>query len=218
LTVPTPSPLDSVPHWKVRFQKGHLIYDEGDPTISMYRIENGCVRLQVNGEDGERQIVTFLFPGDVFGFTLDRRNSAAEAVTEVELTRFATQTLLEAGRDTSEIKIELINRANAMFNEVAHHLQRITHLPATERVIWFLDWLVFHQGGEKGSTVVRLPMSHRDIADFLSLKPETLSRVVKQLTDKGAIVRTGRRSFILKRPKFESDPPEPAGRIQRAAI
>ncbi|HRD28069.1 MAG TPA: Crp/Fnr family transcriptional regulator [Caulobacter sp.] len=178
--------------------RGQVIYDEGEPPGVMYRLEAGCVRLQVNGEDGDRQIVAFLFPGELFGFCLDRRSTSAEAVSEVEVTRFMTRMVLEKSVARPDVVVELINRSNALFGVLAHHVEKITHLPAHERLIWFFNWLLRHADDARAPGVIELPMNYRDIADFLSLKPETLSRALKQLEDTGYLVRRGQRTVVLR--------------------
>lgn len=198
----TPFALDEAVHWRVDYRKGQIIYDEGEPSTSMYRLDQGCVRLQVNGLEGDRQIVTFLFKGDLFGFCLERRNSAAEAVTDVELTRYALMSVLELNARRPEIIVQLMNEANALYGDLAHHVEKITHLPASERVIWFLDWILRHRETKEAGTPIRLPMGHRDIADYLSLKPETLSRAIKQLENEGYLSRHGPRVFILTERPF----------------
>lgn len=194
------APLDGLPGRRVRFVRGQVIYDEGEPTGTMFRLESGCVRLQVNGEDGDRQIVSFLFPGDLFGFCLDQRNTAAEAVSEVEVTRFAVQMILEMGAARPEIIVALINRANGLYGDLARHVEKVTHLPADERLLWFFNWLIRQDGAHASPLQIALPMNYRDIADFLSLKPETLSRAMKKLEAEGYLTRRGRRGLVLRRP------------------
>lgn len=193
--------LEGVSGRRLRLARGQIIYDEGEPSGLMYRLESGCVRLQVNGENGDRQIIAFLFPGELFGFCLDQRNTSAEAVSDVEVTRFMTRMVLEKSVARPDVVIELINRSSALYGVLAHHVEKITHLPSHERLIWFFNWLLRHAGGDgDASGMIELPMNYRDIADFLSLKPETLSRALKQLEDTGYLARRGQRTVVLRQP------------------
>lgn len=196
------SSLDGARHWTVRHRKGQLIYDEGEPSEAMYRVAEGCVRLQVNGPKGDRQIVAFLFPGDMFGLDLDRRNASAEAVTDVVLTRYSLQSVMELSSRSSQVTVELIASANALYGDLVHHVQQITHLSSVERVLWFLHWLAKREEPRTTSGPVTLPMSRRDIGDYLGLTPETLSRAIRQLKDEGQITTRGLRAITLKRPVF----------------
>lgn len=196
------SVLDDAVHWPVSFQKGHVIYEENETPKAMYRVERGCVRLQVNGSNGDRQVIAFLFPGDVFGFSLDRRTTSAESVTDVELARYSLQSVLDLSTRSREVTVGLLNSANALYGDLARHVDQITHLSAMERVLWFLHWLMRHQDTPKSAEAVMLPMSRRDIGDYLGLAPETLSRAFKQLRTKGYVTLHGRRGFTLKPPAF----------------
>jgi len=191
--------LDGATHWRVRYRKGQLIYDEGEPSRAMYRLDRGCVRLQVNGADGNRQIVAFIFPGDLFGLCVDRRNSTAEAVSDVELTRYALQSVLDLSNRSSEVTLRLMKGAETLYGDLAHHMEQIAHLSASDRVLWFLHWLVAREKPREGD-VVRLPMSRRDVADYLGLTQETLSRVIRQLLSSGAVEMRGPRTIVLRRP------------------
>lgn len=192
------SVLDGATRWSVHYRKGRLIYDEGEPSKAVYRLDKGCVRLQVNGPDGDRQIVAFLFPGDLFGLCVDRRNSSAEAVTDVDLTHYALQSVLELSTRSPEVTIRLMKGAETLYGELAHHVEQIAHLSAAERVLWFLHWLAAREAG-RSSELVRLPMSRRDIADYLGLTQETLSRVIRQMLATGELVAKGPRTILLKR-------------------
>lgn len=199
--------LDAAKHWTVRYRRGRSIYGEGDPATGIYRVDKGCVRLQVNSAEGDRQIVAFLFPGDVFGMSVDRRTSSAEAATDVDLTRYSLPSVLELATRSTSVLLQVMRTADIIYGDLAHHMEQITHLPATERVLWFLDWLSRREGVPPGEPV-RLPMSRRDISDYLGLMPETLSRIMRQLQDEGHLSAIGRKSFTLRRPTFRLGPME----------
>jgi CRP-like cAMP-binding protein len=176
------SVLDAAKHWTVRYRRGHSIYVEGDSAEGVYRVDKGCVRLQVNTAEGGRQIIAFLFPGDIFGMSVGRRTSSAEAATDVDLTRYSLPSVLELGARSTSVLLQVMRTADTVYGDLAHHMEQITHLPATQRVLRFLDWLSRREGVPPGDPV-RLPMSRRDISDYLGLTPETLSRTMRQLLD-----------------------------------
>lgn len=199
------SNLDAAKHWAVRYRRGQSVYGEGDLTTGIYRLDKGCVRLQVNSAEGHRQIVAFLFPGDFFGMSVGRKTSSAEAVSDVDLTRYSLPSVLELGTRSTSVLLQVMQTAETVYGELAHHVEQITHLPATERVLWFLDWLATREDVPPGEPV-RVPMSRRDISDYLGLTPETLSRIMRQLQDDGHLSAIGRKSFTLKRPTFRLGP------------
>lgn len=194
--------LDQLRHWRVAAPKGRLIYDEGEPPTAFYRVEAGCVRLQVNCDDGHRQILAFCLPGDIFGVEFDGgRTAAAEASVTSELTRFPicglTGTSLEAKSMAS-----LVAAASDMVLTLSLHLKGLGHGSAEDRLMWFLDWLADRQGVSRQGGVVQPPMNRRDIADFLGLAQETLSRTFARLEIQRLLSVTDRRRVILRpRPK-----------------
>ena len=187
-------------YWPLHLRKDRVIYDEGDPSTTMYRIQKGCVRLQVNGPTGDRQIIAFLSEGDTFGFCLNRRSASAEAVTPVDLVCISIRAMLiQACREPSLI-VDLLASADRCYSSLAHHLERMVHLNATERVLAFLAGEASRQGRTEAADRLMLRMNRQDVADFLGLEPETVSRALKTLETKGVLTRRGRRGFQLHAP------------------
>jgi CRP-like cAMP-binding protein len=193
------SALDALPHWRVSIAKGRTIYIEGEPSSTLYRVERGCVRLLVDGTDGARQIISFQFPTQLFGYCLDTRNTSAEAVTDVELTAFPISAVIELGARNQKAAIELLDTANEVVRHLAHHLQGVSHLAADARVMWFLERLSRQPGIGDGRTppTIRLPMTYGDVAAYLNLTPQTLSRVFRHLEAAQSIHRTGNRVLVV---------------------
>lgn len=190
--------LDQVRHRRVHVPKGRLIYDMGDPSTAFFRVESGCVRLLIHGGNGRRQIVAFLYPGDWFGLSPDEHPSAAEAVNDVSLIRYQLEAVLEVSTRSPETMRALLRPANRSFRDLAHYLEHVNHLPVIDRVLWFLRQLARRQGPVDGR-FVPLPMSRRDIGDFLSIAPETLSRAFRDLQSQGVLAMKGRGAFVLNR-------------------
>ncbi len=202
------SALDQATHWPVRFQKGQVIYDEDELSEAMYRIRRGCVRLQVNGPQGARQIVRFAIPGEIFGICSERRNTAAEAVTAVDLIRYSLHSVMELCAANSVAALELMDHSTQAYRELAHHVERVAHLSAVDRVSWFFEFLSKH--GIFGGTTSprRMPISHKDVADYLAITPETLSRSLRILQDRGEIGGRKRRPRDRSSTAGGSTPPE----------
>jgi CRP-like cAMP-binding protein len=203
------SAIDDAQHWPVCYRKGQVIYDEGEPATAIYRVRTGCVRLQIISEDGQRQIIAFLFPGDLFGVCLETRQSAAETVSDAVLDYFPTQGVVNLSRTSTAVFIELMNCAAAHFGELAAHASNIAHMPAEERVLWFLHRMsTIAPPSRTGDGISWMPMAHRDIADFLGLTAETLSRSIKHLEERGLLQRQGRTGFRIIHPPYRVVRPE----------
>jgi CRP/FNR family nitrogen fixation transcriptional regulator len=188
--------LETARHWSVQYAQDRVIYGEAESASAVYRVESGCVRLQVDGADGARQILSFHYPGELFGMSVDQRESAAEAVTDVSLTRYSLGSLLELSAGSTEVVRQLLSIANNLYGDLGRHLQRVTHMSAAERALDFLEGVARRQALGFGDWVP-LPMSRRDISDHLGLSPETLSRVLQQLRREGHVSFLGQRSFVL---------------------
>jgi len=188
--------------WTARYRKGQVIFSQGEPSRNMYLIESGCVRLQIDAAAGERHIVAFLFAGDLFGFSLKERTVSAEAVTDVVLRCWSNSGVLNLSLQSRAVTMTLINTGDSMFTSLAHHMGTVTRLPAKDRFLWFVDGVAHSPGANTKEDVIRVPMGRRDIADYLGLTPETLSRAIGDLETDGTLKRQGRQAFVLLRPKL----------------
>jgi len=179
------------------FARNAEIYGENEPADYLYKIVIGTVRTHKVLEDGRRQIGAFHLPGDIFGLeTGDEHTFSAEAITDckiIVIKRGAVEAL--AAKD-NEV-------ARQMWALTAHELQRVQeHIlvlirSARERVASFL--LEMAKRAPAGAAV-ELPMSRQDIADYLGLTIETVSRTLTQLEKTAAIeVPTSRRIVLRNR-------------------
>ncbi|MGZ5929428.1 MAG: Crp/Fnr family transcriptional regulator [Rhizomicrobium sp.] len=181
----------------LRCQRGQLIYSEGQVGAGLYIVISGCVRLQIHSVEGHRQVVAFKLPGDFFGYCAALCNTTAEAASETVLAHYSKAAVTELLALEPAVALYLIERASESYGDLAGHLARISHLPAIERVQWFFKWLAGHNGAALGSPL-SLPMSQRDISDYLNVAPETFSRVMQRLYQEGKLARLGRRQFICR--------------------
>ena len=179
-----------------------MIYDEGEAPAAFYRVERGCVRLQVFRDDGRRQVLAFCLPGDVFGIEFNAaRTIAAEAAACSELTRFPIAVITDTQLLSSNV-VALMSAAAELITTLSGHLKGIGHAAADGRVVWFLDWLANRQQVKPEGGIVHLPMNRRDVADFLGIAEETLSRTCARLEHQHQISVIDQRNILL-RPRLE---------------
>ena len=182
----------------MRCYRGQTIYGPEDPPEYWYCVVSGMARKSMLLVDGRRRIVDFLLPGDFFGFSVrEEHHLEVEAVTEdtvvARYPRRRVETLAECdpnvGRYIRHLAFESISRLEARIGI----LGRVT---AIEKVSAFL--LEMAQRSLNGpSTVVVLPMSRNDIADYLALSTETVSRALTSLVRCGAITLTTKRQVRI---------------------
>ena len=170
------------------------IYGETDPADYLYKVVSGAVRTYKILSDGRRQIGGFYLPGDVFGLESgDEQTLAAEAVTDAKVLivkRSAVSAL--AARDATV--------ASELYALTARELRRaqdrilLLVKSAQERVASFL--LEMTERAAAGNTI-DLPMSRQDIADYLGLTIETVSRTLTSLESAAAIEVPASRRIVL---------------------
>jgi CRP/FNR family nitrogen fixation transcriptional regulator len=183
------------------FGRNTEIYAEGEAAGHVYKIVSGVVRISKLLPDGRRQISAFHSSGDMFGFEVDDvRHASAEAVVPVKVIAYKWQSLLSAGTKSASLVRDLLNIAILGLRHTQEHLLMLGRKNALERVAAFL--LEMAKGTEAGSAV-ELAMPRHDIADYLGLTLETVSRMFAELKERGAIRLEGaRRVHVLDRERL----------------
>jgi CRP/FNR family transcriptional regulator, anaerobic regulatory protein len=183
---------------------GQTIVIEGDSIRHHFRIISGTVRLYKAIADGRRQVIDFLGGGDCFGLTgLDRHTYSAEAVSPVTLIRYPRQKLEATMQLDSRLARALFRLACAELDEAQQQMLLLGRKSADEKIASFLLGLAKH--GEAGpkhrhplGPVVYLPMLRQDMADYLGLTIETVSRTMSRFRRLGLIDLIGRHHVVLR--------------------
>jgi CRP/FNR family nitrogen fixation transcriptional regulator len=177
------------------FVRNSEIYGENEPAEYLYKVVSGTVRTYKVLVDGRRQIGGFHLPGDMFGFESgDEHTFSAEAITDCNILVIRRSAVIALAARDNDI-------AQKMWALTARELQRLQdHImvlikSAQERVVGFL--LEMADRGAGGGAV-ELPMSRQDIADYLGLTIETVSRTLTQLEKTAAIELPTSRRILLR--------------------
>jgi CRP/FNR family transcriptional regulator, nitrogen fixation regulation protein len=179
------------------FPRNAEIYGENEPAEYLYKIVSGSVRSYKVLIDGRRQIDAFYLPGDMFGLeTGDEHTFSAEAITDCKIIVIKRSAVIAlATRDNAV--------ARQMWRLTARELKRVQErsllliMSAQERVAGFLLEMAERVSAEGA---VELPMSRQDIADYLGLTIETVSRTLTHLEKTATIeVPTSRRILLRDR-------------------
>jgi len=174
---------------QVYFHAEKTIFSEGEPADTAFGLSQGVVRLYKLLPDGRRQVLAFALPGDFLGMPLaDRHNFSADAIGEVSLCRFSRDDLTKFIQSSPNIMRLIIEFATRELDMAQDQLQLLGNGSAEERVAIFLvSWRNRLARLSAFSETVPLPMRRQDIADFLGLKLETVSRTLAKLEQKNAI-------------------------------
>ena len=182
---------------------GETLVFEGDPAAHVFNITEGAVMLSKGLVDGRRQVLGFLFKGDFLGLTLtETYGVTAQALTPAKACRFPRAPFQRLLRETPRLEEELLAKASDELINAQVHLTLLGRKTATERVATFLGHMADRSAGlgaEPGVAV--LPMTRADIADYLGLTTETVSRVISALTRQGTISQEGRGLVRIRAPQ-----------------
>jgi len=189
----------------VAFAPGQTILIEGDPIWHYFRIVRGTVRLYKAIADGRRQVLDFLGEGQCFGLTgLERHTYSAEALSPVTLIRYPKQVVEAAIATNPDLARVLFQMACKELDQAQRQMLLLGRKSADEKVASFLLGLRRRNGAahdpDKASqdSVIHLPMSRQDMADYLGLTIETVSRTMSRFKRMGLIGLIGRQHVALR--------------------
>jgi CRP/FNR family transcriptional regulator len=171
------------------FAPATTIFREGDPQQYLYTITAGSVKLYKLLSDGRRQITSFLFPGDFFGMSIDDNYAyTAESLTTVVVCRFPQRKLEHLFDELPVLEKKLLGATTQELAAAQEQMLLLGRKTAREKLASFLVMLRrrLSERGD-GQALFFLPMSRSDIADFLGLTIETVSRTLTGLRREGLI-------------------------------
>jgi CRP-like cAMP-binding protein len=189
--------------------RGQIIYDEGAVVECWYRIASGTARRFNVRPDGRRQIVDLLLPSDVFGFGARGRHAfAAEAVQDgTVVARYPRARLEMVAATDSRVARMLQEMALEETRRLQDLILILGQITAQHKVGAFLAHLADRLAGRQADHL-NLPISRYDIADYLALSVETVSRALTALKRNGAIALAGpRRVSIVDRELLNAPDP-----------
>jgi CRP/FNR family transcriptional regulator, anaerobic regulatory protein len=174
---------------QIYFRSGKSIFSEGEPAESAFGLSLGVVRLYKLLPDGRRHIIAFALPGDFLGMPLaDRHSFSADAIGDVALCRFPRDDLTKLIQSSPSMMRLMVEFATRELDMAQDQLLLLGNGSAEERVAMFLvGWRNRLARLSVFSETVPLPMRRQDIADFLGLKLETISRTLAKLEQKNVI-------------------------------
>lgn len=179
----------------IPFARNMEIYGENESADYLYKVVSGVVRTYKLLNDGRRQIGSFYLPGDIFGLEIgDEHTSSAEAVSVSKIQVIKRSAVIAlAGRD-KEVARQLWSLTATELRRAQDHIMLLLKT-AQERVVGFL----LEMAERNLASEFDLPMSRQDIADYLGLTIETVSRTLTQLANSGAIAVPTSRHIVLRR-------------------
>ena len=179
---------------RISYSPEERIFHENDPAESIYKVVSGLVRTTKFLSVGRRQIGGFYLSGDYFGFECSGAHTlSAEAITNAKVRIIKKSVLMAvANRDAIERQLLLLTA-----RELAHLQERVLLLikNAQERVG---EFILEMEKRTKVGNAIQLPMKRQDIADYLGLTIETVSRILASLESCAAIKLPTSHQIVLR--------------------
>jgi CRP-like cAMP-binding protein len=177
------------------FARNAEIYGENEPADYLYKVVSGAVRTYKVLADGRRQIGAFYLPGDVFGLETGEEHAfSAEAVTDSRVLVVKRSAVMALAERDNDVARQLWAVTSEELRRVQDHILLLIKT-AKERVVGFLLEMAQRI---PGANHFDLPMSRQDIADYLGLTIETVSRTFTELENSAAIELPSSRRVVLR--------------------
>jgi CRP/FNR family transcriptional regulator, nitrogen fixation regulation protein len=175
------------------FSAGQEIFGEGEPVYYLYKVTQGIVRSYKLFDNGQRKIEAFWLPGDVFGLEADfEHDFCADAVDDVRVMMVRRNTVVGPAAH--------FHASWELWAAMTRELQRVQRhalLLARNGQERIANFLLEMSERLDSPDVVNLPMSRQDIADYLGLTIETVSRTMTRLVAEGIIALPASRQVVL---------------------
>lgn len=193
---PTKKSIEAFCGKEKTYQPNEELFGEGEAADYMYKIVRGAVRSYKCLGEGRRKIEAFRLPGDIFGIDPGKeREFCAEAIDEVCVLIARRRTIVGAATDYETVH-ELWESAARELERVQQHALLLA-MSAQQRMASFLIEMSQRLGE---SHIVELPMSRQDIADYLGLSIETVSRTFARFEANGLVAMPSSRHIVLRDP------------------
>jgi CRP/FNR family nitrogen fixation transcriptional regulator len=180
------------------YKKNTEIYGEKEPAEYVYQVKSGAIRSYKLLFDGRRQIGAFHLAGDIFGLENGSEHRfTAEAIVDATVRLIKRQSLEIVAEKDAIVARNLLSMTTSNLQHAEDHMLLLGRKTSLERVAAFLLEM---DNRLTAAGVMALPMSRRDIADYLGLTLETVSRALSRLHELGTLGFIGntQRQIILR--------------------
>jgi CRP-like cAMP-binding protein len=180
---------------QMTFGPNEEIFGENEPAEYVYKVTKGAVRTYKILSDGRRQIGGFYLPGDIFGLEIGKEHQfSAEAINDATILVIRRSAVVSLAERDCDAARALWNFTGRELHRVQEHMMLLVK-SAQQRVACFLLEMSERLAATES---LELPMSRQDIADYLGLTIETVSRTISQLVSEHAIGLPTSRRIVLR--------------------
>jgi CRP/FNR family nitrogen fixation transcriptional regulator len=179
------------------YRKGTEIYGEKEPADYVYQVKAGAVRSYKLLSDGRRQIGAFHLANDIFGLENGGEHRfTAEAIVDTTVLLIKRRSLEQVAESDATVARNLLSMTTTNLQHAEDHMLLLGRKTSLERAAAFL---IEMDKRLTAAGIMALPMSRRDIADYLGLTLETVSRALSRLHELGILgfIGTNQRQIVL---------------------
>jgi CRP-like cAMP-binding protein len=181
-----------------------VVYREGAAAQWVFIVASGVLKAFRDLPSGKRRVVAFLFAEDLFGLSEGQHYvNTLQAITPVTLYRIPTATLIGALRRDPELEFQFLCKLTHELRKSQRHTVIVSRRDAVGRVAMFLRMLEQH-GPQRRDSLIEVPMSRSDTANYLGLSLEAVSRACRRLEHSEILTFTDRHHVkVIDRRRFE---------------
>ena len=184
---------------RVRVQPREVVYREESASRSVFIIAEGVVKAFKDMPSGKRWVTAFLYPADVFGLAENGLYvRTAQAVTQALLYRFDVNVLIQTLKSDGELQFKFLCKLTHELREAQRQTIAIGRKDAIGKLAMFIRQLQREPGN---SHDIELPMTRSDIASYLGLSLESVSRATRSLERRGVVCFPNRHMVRITDPK-----------------
>lgn len=181
----------------LHFNKGEIIFMEGDPLEYLYIVHQGRVKNYQLFESGKEQLLRILEPGEFMGelalFTKKVLDSCAEAMEKTEICAIHRDDMRDLMHQHPSIAVKILEQFSERLDQTEKLVGQLSSKDVETRTATYLLELA----EEKGACDIVLPMSKKDLASFLGTTSETISRRLSGFQMNGWIEQKGQRNIKI---------------------
>ncbi|UPG92099.1 cyclic nucleotide-binding domain-containing protein [Luteibacter aegosomaticola] len=195
--------LDRLTRSRSTYQRGDSVYRQGQPFNALYVVRSGAVRVALGDADGSQQVLGFRLPGEILGIDAlldDTHRTDATALERTTVCEVPFARLEDLFQQLPGLQRKMMRELGREVADAQRHVLAMGRQQALERVALFLRGLLERYDRlSRPTDCVRLPMGRSDIACYLGLAVETVSRALGRMEEHGVLSASGRHLRIHRR-------------------
>lgn len=189
------------------FKKGQVIFQQGNPSLGVYCVNHGKIKLTMTGNDGKISIVRLASDGDVLGhrslFSHENYSATATAIEDTVVCFIDKETIMKSLREHPSVALDIIQKLSREMGNAEQKNASMFQKNVRERIADLLLSLKEDYGvEEEGRTRLEIRLTREEIACMVGTATETAIRFITEFRDEGIIDQSGKVIYITNENKL----------------